>query len=174
MSTEFQNILQSIGYIQNIVAALIGTGAAIIYNVLKHKHDRDLFKRDLFVSLNARYEQIQDGMDKLVVFENNVAIDHLNRPNETQPLRHIIDRWMYEEIGEVPQILIPIYNYITLCSEQYYWFNKGLIDDNVWVCWKEAMAQWYEYSDFFKELVLKEREKKVKYYNADFLSIFPS
>lgn len=61
-------------------------------------------------------------------------------------------------------------DYINMCSEQYYWYNKGYIDNDVWNCWKKGMNYWYINSKIIKKIV--DNETNENYYNANFLEQF--
>jgi hypothetical protein len=158
-----------IGSIQNIVAAGIATIAAVIYNFAKHRHDKDVFKSNLFFSFNERYEKIRDDLDELVSWE----IETEMYQRDGQSLEEVIDEAFADPTSGTPKSFRTINKYTTLCSEQYYWYKKGSVDDEVWLSWKEAMLKWYGYSMTFRKIIEGEKEAKVAYYSKDFLSFFP-
>lgn len=79
-----------------------------------------------------------------------------------------------DEPTKAPEFINSIYDYINLCSEEYYWYKKGLIDEDVWRCWKKGMQDWYRNSFFIEKIVDREIEKGSAYYNSEFLSLFKS
>ena len=161
--------LPEIGQIQNIIAAIIATAAAVIYNIAKHSHDKNVFKSNLFFSFNERYEKLRDELENLISWEANTEIYDAGHPD----LETVIEEGLSDPLGESQKHFRPIFKYITLCSEQYYWHKRKMIDEQVWQSWKEAMLKWYEWSLSFRMIIEDERNRNTSYYERDFLSLFP-
>lgn len=73
------------------------------------------------------------------------------------------------EPTEAPDFINSIHDYINLCAEEYYWYKKGMVDEDVWCCWHKGMINWYRNSFFIKKVVDNEISKNAAYYSDDFI-----
>lgn len=170
-----QGSIVSIGEIiqhyQNIIAAIIGASAVAIYNFVKAQHDKTIFKRELFATYNKKYDDLNDNLEKLNHLEFQTAIHAENGDGKS-----LDDYW--EELFESeptprPELIAVAFDYINLCSEEYYWYKKGYIEEDVWKCWRSGMTSWHKDLFFLQKIVERERQKNAPYYNQDFLDLFP-
>lgn len=155
---------------QTIAATTIAAFIAWYYNRSKIKLDKENAKRDLFSQLNEKYDIINDYLVELVHLEFNTELDSQVRGERNLDM-------MWEELFESeptqrPKVITSAFDYLNLCSEQYYWYKKGFIDENVWSCWKKGMQDWANDSFFLKNIIKREIERKASYYNSDFFEIF--
>lgn len=111
----------------------------------KTRLDKNIFKRELFESVNARYSVL------------NGKLQALSKKPSVEGTEINLDG---------------AYDYLNLCAEEYYWYKKGLVDSEVWECWYQGMLSWYSELAILQKLVEFEQQKKTKYYNEEFLTIF--
>jgi hypothetical protein len=166
------NFWQTIGSIQNIVAALIAALTAIIYNLNAHRHDVNVFKSDLFFKLNARYEVLRDQLERLSEWETEVSLNHAMNPTTHEPLNALVDAGLSDPFSRSWSKFKPIFDYVALCSEQYYLFSKNQVDPDVWQSWKEGMLNWHQVSLSLRNVIELEKDRGFSYYKADFLELF--
>jgi len=164
------NFLAILKDYQTLIAS--GTAAYIAwkFNSSKIKLDNESFKRDPFMRYNEKYDKINDSLEDLVFFEFETQIEH--QVYNSQSLEEICSEIFEGEPMKSPDFIKSIYDYINLCSEEYYWYKKELIDEDVWRCWHRGMQKWHEYSFFIQRIVKREIDKKSSYYNPDFLDLF--
>lgn len=91
---------------------------------------------------------------------------------EVKDLSMLWDEWFEDAPTERPAVLDPVYDYLNLCSEEYYWYKKNFVDEDVWQCWLSGMQKWYASSFFIENIVKDEKKKEASYYNSDFLDLF--
>jgi hypothetical protein len=156
--------------IQNIIAAVIATFIAYKFNKSKISLDRESFKRDLFLKYNDRYDKLNNHLEELCFKEFEIQRDH--QLGEGQSLEDIYYILFHDEPTEPPAYIKSIYDYINLCAEEYYWYKKDLIDEEVWQCWHKGMNYWYQNSFFVKKIIDREKDREAAYYNFDFLDRF--
>lgn len=171
---DFWEIIKDIAYgarhYQTIIAALLGGGIAWKYNRSKHKLDHENAKRQLFIQLNERYDVLNDHLEELVHTEFETQRDA--QLHGEKDLYLVWDELFESEPTLQSKTITAAFDYLNLCSEQYYWYKKGFIDDNVWRCWKKGMKDWAKYSFFLRNIIKREKTRKAAYYNDDFLDIF--
>lgn len=155
---------------QTIIASIFAAYIAYRFNSSKYKLDKEVAKRELFTKLNERYDKLNDYLEKLVHSEFETTMDA--EFNGERSLDMIWEDLFESEPNLKSKNITAVFDYINLCSEQYYWYRKGFIDENVWQCWKKGMQDWYRHSFFIKKLIEREKERNASYYNHDFLDIF--
>lgn len=157
---------------QTIAASLIGASAVAIYNIVKARHDKTVFKREIFSEYNKKYDELNDRLERLKHLEFQTAIE-----SEMGNGRSLDDYWeelFEDEPSPRPELIGAAFDYINLCSEEYYWYKKGFVDQDIWKCWHNGMICWYQDLFFMQKIVKRERSKKAPYYNNDFLDLFPT
>ena len=62
----------------------------------------------------------------------------------------------------------------TLCAEQYYWYKKGRISNEIWNAWHSGMMYYYNTFPVVKELWEEETKEEgfKSYYLKDKLGFF--
>lgn len=93
----------------------IGGGIAAFFHFFysQHNHNTERFI-DLFREFNARYDTLNDKLNKLV----------------TEPIEKPIESCKLQTL----------YDYFNLCAEEYLYFRAGYIDSEVWHSWLKGMA----------------------------------
>lgn len=168
--THLQNLIIEVRHYQTIVAAIIGGGIAWKYNQSKQRLDKENAKRQLFTQLNDKYDALNDHLETLVHTE--FETDRDSQLHGEKNLDLVWDELFESEPTRQSKTITAAFDYINLCSEQYYWYKKGFIDENVWSCWKKGMQDWVKHSFFLKKLIQREKERNASYYNDDFLDLF--
>lgn len=164
------NFFSSIQPYQTLIASCVAGFIAYSYNRSKNKLDHESFRREIFLRYNEKYSFINSGLEKLLTMEYDTNRDSQFRPSEVKPLGMLWDEWF--EDSSRPEILDAVYDYLNLCAEEYYWYKKGFVDDDVWKCWLTGMKKWHEYSFFVKKIISDEKTNNASYYNSDFLELF--
>lgn len=164
---EFFDLLEPF---QTLIAAALGGLIAAWFNLSKINLDRRVFKRELFEKFNRRYDDLNDKLLRLSHWEFETKRQH-----QAENGKSLEDLW--EELFESdpcikPDEVVVIADYINLCSEEYYWFKHGFVENDVWKCWYGGMMQWYADSFFVRRIVNREMKNNAPYYNKDFLAIW--
>lgn len=97
-------------YISLIPAA--AAVATIYFGSIKYWIDEDLMFKSLFKEFNERFDLLNENLNNIV---------------EDKPLK-----------GEKSSEQI-IQDYLNLCAEEYYWYNKGRIPYPVWKSWSAGI-----------------------------------
>jgi hypothetical protein len=155
---------------QTLIASGTASLIAITYYIFKYKLDKEVAKRELFQDFNNRYDKLNDHLELLTHLELETSVD--SQTGNGKSLDEIWEELFEGEPSKIPESVAAAFDYINLCSEQYYWYKKGFIDKSVWNCWKKGMQDWHKYSYFLKNIVKREKERNASYYNEDFLSLF--
>jgi len=155
---------------QTLTAAAIGGVIAIWYNRKKMDLDKRVFKRELFEKFNVRYDVLNDRLLSLRQLESKIVVEH-------RACSENLTGDVWEDIFTSTPFKYPeeegtVYDYINLCSEEYYWYKMGFVECDVWNCWHSGMIQWYSRSVFVKKIVESEIRDESPYYNKDFFSIW--
>ncbi|PUV22543.1 hypothetical protein [Sphingobacterium athyrii] len=122
-----------------IIAACIA--GCIAYNYQKGNLDisHEKMEKELFTEFNGRYDMLNDKLSEL---DTNLNLKNLNKDLE----KIVID-------------------YFNLCAEQYYWYNKKRISEEIWNSWHSGMMYYYQKYPVVQELWEKETEgEKYKSY----------
>ncbi|GAA4230635.1 hypothetical protein GCM10022291_01240 [Postechiella marina] len=151
----------------NILSVLVTLfiGVAVLVSTNKYnKNQSDIanhqLQKQLFGEFNKRYDVLNGYLEKITKYE---SLEHLkkNKPNKYPFLRNKLN------------------DYFNLCAEEFYWYNKGRIDEDLWKSWEVGMNSWYnnheiireawkeEYENFgHQSFYLKEGEQFFKEYKA--------
>ncbi len=100
-------------YEKEIFLGFIASIATLYLGIIKFKIETDQFSLELFKSFNDRYD------DKL-----NDVFNRNRKKKEEEKLNHFTN--------EDRCIII---DYFNLCAEEYYWFKKNRIPQDVWAAW---------------------------------------
>jgi len=123
----------------------IAVGASIValyFSLVKYWMDSDAFFKSLFESLNKRFDELNEDLN--LVAKGNPPITK-------------------SKLEEVIQ------DYLNLCAEEYFWYKKDRIHENVWNSWVEGISYYLENADI-KNYFQKESSYSKSYYGfLDFL-----
>jgi cell division protein FtsL len=110
-------IYQHIPLTQNMLLGLMALVTTIFIGYLNYQHAQDRLFKDLFKEFNERYDKINDYFEELKSCNEDDSDLTLDR-------RKIV------------------VDYLNLCAEEYFWFEKGRIDQRAWESWEAGMKTW--------------------------------
>lgn len=123
---------------QVVVTLIIGFFTLIItwwFNQNNLKISKQKMEKDLFKEFNERYDNLNDDLNKLNTIKN---LEEL------------------KEIKSIDNVNKTLYNvlidYFNLCSEQYYWYKKKRIPQQIWDSWYSGMMFYYNSFPIVKEV----------------------
>jgi hypothetical protein len=125
------------------ILGLFALGSTIYYSRAAKKRADDLMMKDLFTDFNKRYDALNDD---ILLIVNSAKAD---KTFELKPCQK--------------KTIIDFFN---LCSEEYFWFKRGRIDNKIWLSWSSGMNYWYQHdviNKLWKEEV-RSRNGKLSYY----------
>ena len=117
----------------------IGAVGGFAYFLYRQHLDETKLFQDLFVDFNARYDNLNNDLNKI-----------LDGP--TDGLLSVVER-------------DKVYKYFNLCAEEYLFHGAGYIDDDVWNAWQKGMATFFSHP---RIAALWEIEKKTDSYYGFF------
>lgn len=92
----------------------------IFIGYLNYQHAQDRLFKDLFKEFNERYEHFNNSYQRIKeAYDIHVEFADVNNADK----KLVID-------------------YLNLCAEEYYWFEKGRIEESAWESWKSGMETW--------------------------------
>jgi hypothetical protein len=124
-----------------LAIALIAGGFTFAFGIRQYEMENDRIFKELFTAFNLKYdEKFNDTLNSIdIEFKNNSAY----RVNE-KDTKLIID-------------------YLNLCAEEFLWFKKGRISDEVWSAWKSGMSYFLSLGPIV-EIVKNESKLDLSYY----------
>jgi hypothetical protein len=127
-----------------IIAGAIGGIITIIPLIFIYRKQRDSLAKtiekihfDIFSHYNKMYDDINNDLN--LIKDNKVKLEE---PTEKEEYKNKIK------------------DYINICSEEYYWKSKKLIEDEVWLNWENGINENFK-NDFMKETLREEKESNV-------------
>jgi hypothetical protein len=100
--------------------AVIALSTTLFLGYLNYQHTQDRLFKDLFKEFNERYNALSDQFQHL---ENDYPPEVKLSEVDKKDLKLII-------------------NYLNLCAEEYFWFDRGRLDYGAWESWKSGMSTW--------------------------------
>lgn len=76
--------------------------------------------KDLFKEFNARYDKINYSLHKIEAKCKNL-----------------------KDLEENPKLKNKLNDFFILCAEEYFWYKKGRIDEEIWLAWSDGMNDWF-------------------------------
>jgi len=99
---------------------LMVLATTIFIGYLNYQHNQDRLFKDLFKEFNERYDKLNDNFEELTMkYPEDVSVLNIDKRH----LKTIVD-------------------YLNLCAEEYFWFEKGRIDPQAWESWRSGMKTW--------------------------------
>jgi len=98
----------------NLFLGFIGSIATLYFGALKLKIENDTFFKALFISFNDRYGKDLNDLLNVLRSEPEKVLD----------------------ISEINKIT----DYFNLCAEEFLWYKKGRIPQDVWNAWKAGIV----------------------------------
>jgi hypothetical protein len=164
------DILGRISNFQTLIAAVIGAFIAWRFNKRKSELDEKAFKRDLFYQFNSRYSELNGRLEDC----HNWEIETEIRSSNGSDLK-LEDYWEEFHRKDPPfksDYIDAVYDYLNMCSEQHYWYQKKFVDEDVWACWQNGMKAWHHRLFVMQKAIEDEFNLGTVFYTKDFLNIF--
>jgi hypothetical protein len=111
--------LLSVGHRAELLFSGIGAVAGFTYFLYRQHLDETKLFKELFVEFNARYEKLNDDLNKILY----------------GPLQG--------ELTNAERELL--FSYFNLCSEEYLFYKAGYIDQYVWKSWRKGMDIFFKH-----------------------------
>lgn len=121
--TEFSNEICAslINAFATIIVGLIVAYVSYKYNINSSKMENDRLSKELFKEFNERYDKINHSLYKI-----SKDCKNLN------------------DLENSPKLENKLNDFFNLCAEEYFWYKKGRIDENVWTAWEDGMNDWFD------------------------------
>jgi hypothetical protein len=101
-----------------ILGSLLTGILSYTYFVQKKRHEELSLFKELFKEFNSRYDELNEELNKIYSLEAGREL----------------------QVGEIQTL----YNYFTLCGEEYLYYRKGYIFPEVWESWLNGMRYFYQ------------------------------
>jgi len=124
-----------------IIGAVLATGISLSFGVRQYKMENDKMFKELFENFNSRYD---------IKFNNK-----LNEIDAT----YKIDKNLVIEGND----RLLVIDYLNFCSEEYLWYNKRRIPENVWQSWENGMLYFLNLKPI-NQVVQTQNKQKNSYY----------
>lgn len=118
-----------------IFFAGLATILTFYISILNYQQSYDKFFKELFLECNKRYDNLNDYLNSLTT--NSIISSNAER-------QKIVD-------------------YLILCAEEYLWFKKGRISDEVWKNWIAGMKEQIS-KPTIRKIYEEEYEQRESYY----------
>lgn len=116
------------------------------YNLKNKELANDRMMKEIFLECNARYDSLNDIINLVLSLETDEEIEKFNKLNDEDNIKGVAKSL----------ILYKINDYFNLCAEEYYWKQKGRIDETIWFSWHRGMIDIYNKSIIIRDLWEKE------------------
>ncbi len=103
------------------IAAIFVAGTTLYFAMQNLRRENNTFTEHLFTAFNKRYDDLNEEMNGI---DSPTYKPKLGKEYRTP-----------EDI---------VYDYLNLCSEEYYWHMEGHIPDLIWRNWKEGMLGYFK------------------------------
>ena len=103
-------------------ASLITAAISFVYFIQKQKIEELRLFKELFQEFNDRFDNLNDDLNR--IYENGI-----NPKSEREDIQKL-------------------YDYFNLCGEEYLYYSKGYIFQEVWEAWLNGMRYFYNNNEF--------------------------
>jgi len=93
---------------------------SIFLGYLNYQHAQDRLFKDLFKEFNERYDRFNGHFERI---RDNYNLDVVFEQVDKTDAKIIVD-------------------YLNLCAEEFFWFEKGRIEESAWKSWESGMEIW--------------------------------
>lgn len=124
-----------------ILGSILATGISISFGLAQYNIENDKIFKDLFYEFNQKYDERFNN--KLNEIEYTLSTDKSISISE-----------------EERELII---DYLNFCAEEYLWYTKGRIPENVWKSWKKGMLFFFKLAPI-KPIILSQFSQKESYY----------
>lgn len=139
--SEVNNILfyENWEFYTSITGILVTAGLGVVvwnstkkFNKNQHEIANHQLQKELFSEFNKRYDIFNGYLQKITLYKSLEDL-RVNKPKKHLFLRNKLN------------------DYFNLCAEEYYWYKKGRIDENLWKSWEVGMNSWYNNHPIIRE-----------------------
>jgi len=109
----------STGHRPELLFSSVGAVAGLTYFLYRQHLDETRLFKELFVEFNARYAVLNDGLNKILFGPT----EGLLTPDERDRL----------------------FSYFNLCAEEYFFYQAGYFDQQVWASWYRGMTPFFSH-----------------------------
>ena len=109
----------AIGHRPELLLTAIGATGGLTYFLYRQHLDETKLFRELFVSFNERYDQLNDPLNDILADTSEGEFN----PKEREQL----------------------FSYFNLCAEEYLFHRAGYIDQHVWNAWSRGMKVFFDH-----------------------------
>jgi hypothetical protein len=109
----------TVGHRPEFLISAIGAAAGLTYFLYRQHLDETKFFKDLFVLFNARYDELNDGLNNILFGPSNGEFEAAEREQ--------------------------LFSYFNLCAEEYLFYRAGYIDRHVWNSWSRGMKVFFDH-----------------------------
>jgi len=110
---------------------------AICLTYRHHKHSRkianDKMQMELHTKFSDEFEKLLPNL--LVLIDSELPQNNLSYGEEQEAINTLTIR-----------------KYFNLCAEEFYWYDRGRIDKEVWNSWRNGMNDFYSMSPLMQQL----------------------
>lgn len=124
-----------------VLIPVFATGLSISFGLRQYKIENDKIFKELFLMFNKKYDE-----------EFNNTLNRIERNS-----REVSDLQLTTEEIEI------VIDYLNFCSEEYLWYVKGRIDENVWTAWENGMKYYLDIRPI-RIIVDSQKAQKDSYY----------
>ena len=117
-----------------IIISILAIGISLSFSVSQSSLANDRMFRELFMEYNQRYDRMNNDLYRIT--------------------------GIIELLPEDKQMII---DYFNLCAEEYLWFKKGRIPEDIWEAWKVGIKHYKNYP-LFRLVAEEETSHDVSYY----------
>lgn len=126
---------------KEVAIAILVTGISLSIGIKQLQIENDKIFKELFTNFNSVYD---------AKFNNTLNRIDSNYKNKNTYI-----------LNEDEKLLI--IDYLNFCAEEYLWYKKNRIDENVWKSWKNGML-YFMNIPVINEFVLNQKEQANSYY----------
>lgn len=112
------------------------------YNFKSRELANDKMMKELFLECNSRYDSLNDTINLVLSMDTDEDINKFFEMDDDEIIKN----------KTKSLILYKINDYFNLCAEEYYWKQKGRIDDAIWLSWQVGMNNIYNDSKIIQEM----------------------
>jgi hypothetical protein len=124
-----------------IPIAIIATGISITFGLRQYNIENDKMFKELFSSFNQKYDENFNNILNFIESQN----------------------FKDENFKLTEEMIFTLNDYLNLCAEEFLWYKKGRIDEDVWKSWENGMKYYFDIP-VIKDFVKKQSNQKDSYY----------
>lgn len=114
-----------------------GLGVAVWFSTKKYNKTQislasHQLQKELFTEFNQRYDKLNGYLEIITKYKSLKELEK-EKLKKQQFLRDKLN------------------DYFNLCAEEYYWYNNGRIDEDLWKSWEVGMNAWYDNHAIIRE-----------------------